>query len=217
MQRPRLGFGLRPRSRGEDVGARHIRTCPLARTAGGPHGHQHAVSSSKPRQHISRRDMLLGAMLAHVGARSAAAQGQAPAASNLDSVPPVAQRLWNDLVCLCGCNRLTLASCQCDDAERERKNILALLDHRDLKTTADQQAAYEDVIGIYKSRYGKRVLTTENDADGHGRWWLAPAVMVVVIVVGYIFLLQWGKKPATAQPARRDHEPRRTSKRKRRG
>lgn len=176
------------------------------------------ISSSKRGHELSRRDMLLGAMLAPalVGTRSASAQGQAPVASTIDPVPPVAQRLWNDLVCLCGCDRLTLASCQCNEAERERKNILALLEHRDLKTIGAQQAAYDDVIGIYTSRYGQRVLTSLRDADGRGRWWLAPAVMVVVIVVGYLFLLQWGKKPATAQHRAQDHERRRSSKAKKR-
>ena len=106
-------------------------------------------------------------------------------ASQLDpKTTPVASRLWNDLVCLCGrCERLTLAACRCPDAAAERKKVLELLGERDLATPAGAEAAYQVVVQTYVARFGGRhVLASEKTAgiSGIARDWIVLTVAATV-------------------------------------
>lgn len=105
--------------------------------------------------------------------------------------PPVARRLWHDLVCLCGrCARLTLAACACPDAAAERQKVLELLRGRDLSTPASSEAAYQAVVSAYVGRFGGRhVLAAERGSQEGG--WVAWAVLgsVIAAVGGAAFAL----------------------------
>ena len=106
-------------------------------------------------------------------------------ASQLDSkMAPVASRLWNDLVCLCGrCERLTLAACRCPDAAEERKKVTDLLRDRDLGTPADAEAAYQTVVRHYVARFGGRHVLASEKAAGMSdiaRDWIVLTVVATV-------------------------------------
>lgn len=49
--------------------------------------------------------------------------------------PPIAQRLWSDLACVCGrCGRMPLSTCTCPEAAHQRDHVLGLLKGRDVST-----------------------------------------------------------------------------------
>ena len=131
--------------------------------------------------------------------------------------PPVVERLWNDLVCLCGrCERLTLAACACEQAAAERRNIVELVAGHELATPRDERAAYDRVIDSYVKRFGQRVLATDRDRErgsGSARWWLAPVGLLAVITVGYLLLLWWGRERVPRAGAQK--RPRGTKRRRR--
>lgn len=94
----------------------------------------------------------------------------------------VAQRLWRDLVCLCGrCQRLTLSACHCPDAAAERKKVLDLLRGRDIVSRAGAEAAYQTVVKEYVARFGGRHVLASEQPGGPPADWPALAVSVAVI------------------------------------
>ena len=119
-------------------------------------------------------------------------------ASELDPrVAPVATRLWNDLVCLCGrCERLTLAACRCPDAAAERKKVTDLLKGKDLASPAGAEAAYQAIVQTYVARFGGRhVLASENAAKipALARDWIVLTV-VVALACGVLLVLALRRK-----------------------
>ena len=112
-------------------------------------------------------------------------------ANDAASAPPVAQRLFRDLVCLCGgCKRETLAACTCGYAKAEREKVLGMLAGKDLSTPAAEEKAYVAVRdAIIKEYGGQHVLTVPIDAGFNRLAWIVPWVvfglaLTLVVVVG---------------------------------
>jgi cytochrome c-type biogenesis protein CcmF len=107
-----------------------------------------------------------------------------------ENAPPVAKRLWGDLVCLCGgCKRETFSACKCAVAKKERDNIVNMLAGRDLSTEAAEKAAYDEVIAAYKARFGgDHVLNVPPDTAFNRLAWVVPyaAFGAAVIFVGVL-------------------------------
>jgi cytochrome c-type biogenesis protein CcmF len=122
------------------------------------------------------------------------------------NAPPVARRLWKDLVCLCGgCQRETLAECRCGPAAKEREKILGMLAGMDLSTPAKQQAAYEQVVAAYVAQAGGyHVLAVPPDTAFNKLSWAVPyaAFLSAVVVIGMI-VRGWVRRgrSQTAAPA----------------
>ena len=85
---------------------------------------------------------------------------------------PLAERLWKDVVCLCGrCPRLPLAACHCPDAVKERQHIEDMLRARDLSSAEAQESAYAAVVSEYVTRFGGRdVLASASQGSAWGPW-----------------------------------------------
>ena len=95
----------------------------------------------------------------------------------------VARRLWDDLVCLCErCNRLTLSSCHCPDAAKERDQVVALLRGRDLSAQGGGEAAYRAVLDDFVQRKGRDVLASTRK-KGLPFDWLALAISVGIVAL----------------------------------
>lgn len=107
-------------------------------------------------------------------------------------IAPVATRLWNDLVCLCGrCQRLTLAACRCPDAAAERQTVVKLLRGRDLASPEAAQASYQAVVQTYVTRYGGRhVLASEAASGAPEDWpaWVVSVALVALACAGFVIL-----------------------------
>lgn len=144
------------------VGASAL-VCLLTETPSQADEHQHTSAEAS-------------AMQAHLDAKTA----------------PVAQRLWADLVCLCGrCPRLTLAACQCPDAAAERKKVVELLQGHDLSSAAGSHAAYQAVVQAYVTRFGGRqVLASEGtgSADGSGAPWVLLVGLIAALGAGFVVI-----------------------------
>jgi cytochrome c-type biogenesis protein CcmF len=107
------------------------------------------------------------------------------------NAPPIAKKLWSDLVCLCGgCQRESLAECRCAVAAQERERILGMLAGKDLSTPAAEQAAYADVVAAYVARFGgNHVLHVPPDTAFNRLAFIVPyasfaaAVIIILQVV----------------------------------
>lgn len=109
-----------------------------------------------------------------------------------ESVPPIANRLFKDLVCMCGgCKRLTLHECPCAYAAKERETIMGMLAGRDLSPAANEKAAYDEVVAAFVGKYGgHHVLTVPPDSPFNRLAWMVPyaavagGLIVLVTVAG---------------------------------
>jgi cytochrome c-type biogenesis protein CcmF len=121
-----------------------------------------------------------------------------------ENAPPVAKRLWHDLVCQCGgCNRETLAACKCAFAKQERDKILGLLEGRDLGSPEAEAAAYAEIVELFKQKYGgNQVLNVPPDTPFNRMAWAVPyaafgaALMLVALIVR-----GWVRRGRAAAPA----------------
>jgi len=109
------------------------------------------------------------------------------------SASPIAQRLFADLVCMCGtCQRLTLAKCGCGYAAEEREKIVAMLAERDISTPAAQEKAYVEIRDAFIKQYGgQHVLTVPLDKGFNKLGWIVPWA-VFVAALGLVF---WVGRP----------------------
>jgi cytochrome c-type biogenesis protein CcmF len=124
------------------------------------------------------------------------------------TVPPIARKLWSDIVCQCGdCKRLTLAACTCTQARDERQRILAMLKDGkyDLSTPAGEKAAYDSIIDAYVKRFGgEQILTVPRDKGFNKLAWAVPyavffAALALIIVVAGRWVKR-GREAAAAPP-----------------
>jgi cytochrome c-type biogenesis protein CcmF len=123
-----------------------------------------------------------------------------------ENAPPVAKKLWADLVCLCGgCQRETLAACKCAVAKKERDGILAMLDPYDLSTPEGEALAYAEVVESYKERFGgNHVLNVPPDTPFNKMAWAVPyaAFGGAILLVG-LMVRGWvrrGRRAAAPAP-----------------
>jgi cytochrome c-type biogenesis protein CcmH/NrfF len=166
--------------------------------------------------------LLLAAVLGTAGVGSARAEDPPPAdltaaaqsekhvddpasADQIKSAPAVAQRLFRDLVCLCGgCKRETLDKCPCSYARAEREKILAMLSGKDIGSDAAQEKAYVEVRdAIIKEYGGQHVLVVPIDAGFNKLAWIVPWVvfalaLTLVVVVGRRWVTRGRKATAAA-------------------
>lgn len=113
---------------------------------------------------------------AQAASPSAVPTASAPEASNMPeaSVPAVVQRLWHDLLCLCGeCEHKTLEYCECTYAAERRAEILDEVRRLGFGTPAEDAATYAKVTQDYLARHSgdrERARTPHANAN----WWLEP-------------------------------------------
>ena len=75
--------------------------------------------------------------------------------SALEPAPPVARRLWADLLCMCGeCKEVTLADCGCENAAQERKRIVEQVEKMGVGSPEREEAAYAAVLDKYVEAHG---------------------------------------------------------------
>jgi len=128
------------------------------------------------------------------------------------NAPPVAKRLFHDLVCLCGgCQRETLKECRCGNAAQERERIMAMLAGRDISTKDKEDRAYADVVAFYVQRYGgNHVLAMPPDTAFNRLAWIVPyATFGLAVVVIFMLVRTWvrrGKAAEAAAPKKDDPE-----------
>ena len=121
-----------------------------------------------------------------------------------EAAPPLARRIWGELVCLCGrCKRLKLSECHCRDAKAERDRVVAQLAARDVASPNAARAAHDAVIGSYVARYGKRVLASESDDAADWQNWAAAAALVVAAVGGIVVIERYQRTRRKAPRRRR--------------
>jgi cytochrome c-type biogenesis protein CcmH/NrfF len=113
------------------------------------------------------------------------------AEDEIAAAPPVAQRLFRDLVCLCGgCKRETLSHCTCAYAKAERDKVMAMLSGKDISTDAAQEKAYLEIRDALVQEYGgQHILTVPIDKGFNKLAWIVPWVVfglafMLVLVVG---------------------------------
>jgi transcriptional regulator with XRE-family HTH domain len=102
---------------------------------------------------------------------------------------PMVERLWKDLVCLCGrCPRQPLATCECPNAAVERRHIEDLLRGLDVSSPGAQAIAYQKVVEDYKHRFpGHSVLATESEGWPAGAWAaLGGALAAVAVAISLV-------------------------------
>lgn len=98
--------------------------------------------------------------------------------------PVLAERLLDNLVCLCGrCARMSLSKCTCPVAATERQFVLDALKSRDVSTPEKEDEAYSFLVAAYRARHGgARVLATEGaHTSRQEEEWLFPAEVAVTI------------------------------------
>lgn len=119
-----------------------------------------------------------------------------PQPKEVADAPPIAKRLWSELVCLCGrCQRLTYSACHCPEATAERKKILEMLHGRDLTTTAGEEAAHAAVLQAYVARFGRTVLASETPSGDWMAWLELAAVPLAIIGAFYIIRSSRVRRP----------------------
>jgi cytochrome c-type biogenesis protein CcmH/NrfF len=126
------------------------------------------------------------------------------AQSDLEKAPPLARRLYKDLVCMCGgCQRESLEACKCAYARQEREKVLGLLAGMDTSTPAAQEKAYDAVVAAFIKEYGGEHVLSVPIAKGFNRVaWIAPYIIfalgaVLVVVLGR----RWVRRGRSAEVA----------------
>jgi cytochrome c-type biogenesis protein CcmF len=112
------------------------------------------------------------------------------AASEIYRAPAVAQRLFADIVCMCGdCKRLTLKACGCPNAVAERAKIMGMLAGKDLSSHEKEQKVYEEIRDSFIKEYGgQHVLTVPLDKGFNKLGWMVPWA-VFVLALGMVFVV----------------------------
>jgi cytochrome c-type biogenesis protein CcmH/NrfF len=139
--------------------------------------------------------------------KEAAQHVDSPGASEeIAAAPPVAQRLFRDLVCLCGgCKRETLDKCPCAYAKAERDKVMAMLAGKDISTDEKAELAYTEVRDALVAEYGgQQILTVPIDKGFNKLAWIIPWVvfalaLTLVVVVGQ----RWVKRGRLATASAR--------------
>ncbi|MGE5185434.1 MAG: cytochrome c-type biogenesis CcmF C-terminal domain-containing protein [Acidobacteriota bacterium] len=97
-----------------------------------------------------------------------------------------AKKAMAELLCPCGCPRLSLLDCDCQTASDLRRKVLDLLAGADLSTADKRDAAYDAVLAAFVKEYGgEQVLATPKS----NVTWLLPVLAAVgglglLLVVG---------------------------------
>ena len=113
------------------------------------------------------------------------------------NAPPVARRLFHDLVCLCGgCQRQTFEECPCAVAAKERQAIVGMLAGRDLSTPEKEQAAYNEIVAAYVQRFGGyHVLNVPPDTMFNRLAWAVPyAIAMAALLVILQLVRTWVRR-----------------------
>ena len=125
-------------------------------------------------------------------------------ADNRAEAPPVAQKLYHELACLCGgCARESLWDCPCGFAAGERERVLALLQGRDLSTPAKEKEAYDAVVASFAGRHGgQHVLRMPPDNGFNRLLWIVPylAAAGAALLVG-VSVRTWVRRGHRQIPA----------------
>jgi cytochrome c-type biogenesis protein CcmF len=168
------------------------------------------LSLLKPRRGAAA--LLLVIVLGAAGTARATGQHEPVVGGSDDrgAAPAVAQRLYHDLVCLCGgCARESLWDCPCGFAAQERERVLGLLAGKDLSTPEKEQVAYNLVVASFIDRWGgEQVLRVPPDNAYNRLTWLMPYIalfggglIVLLAVRGWV---RRGQKQAAAARATQD-------------
>jgi cytochrome c-type biogenesis protein CcmF len=119
-----------------------------------------------------------------------------------ENAPPVAKRLWADLVCLCGgCKRETFQACKCAYAKKERDKVLEMLAGKDLSSPEKEQAAYDEVIAAYRDRFGgDHVLNVPPDTAFNRLAWVVPyAAFGAAVIFVAVLARSWVRRGRRAR------------------
>jgi cytochrome c-type biogenesis protein CcmH/NrfF len=135
-----------------------------------------------------------------------AAHVEAPGSMDaIATAPEVAQRLFHDLVCLCGgCKRETLDKCPCSFAKAEREKILGMMAGKDISTDAAQEKVYVEIRdAIIKEYGGQHVLVVPLDLGFNKLAWIVPwavfaLALTLVVVVGRRWVTRGRRQTAAA-------------------
>ena len=139
--------------------------------------------------------------------KEAAQHVDSPGASEeIAAAPAVAQRLFRDLVCLCGgCKRETLDKCPCAYAKAERDKVMAMLAGKDISTDEKADKAYTEVRDALVAEYGgQQILTVPIDKGFNKLAWIVPWVvfalaLTLVVVVGRRWVTRGRQATASAR------------------
>ncbi len=108
------------------------------------------------------------------------------------------QHAMKELLCPCGCARQSILECDCATAAKLRAKVQSIMVGAKLDTDEGRQAAYDNVLGVFKSEYGEDVLATPRSKAS----WVAPIIVVAAgLGVLGIFGRRWiqrGQKEAAA-------------------
>ncbi|MBV8755805.1 MAG: cytochrome c biogenesis protein CcsA [Deltaproteobacteria bacterium] len=106
-----------------------------------------------------------------------------------------------ELLCPCGCARQSILECDCATAAKLRAKVQAIMSGAKLDSDEGRQAAYDNVLGVFRSEYGEDVLATPRSKAS----WLAPTIVVIAgLGVLAIFGRRWiksGQRDAAAAVA----------------
>lgn len=137
----------------------------------------------------------------HLVLAAAMLASAAPSPPAPDEAHQIADRLAQDLVCMCGeCDRLPLAACTCKSAAREREQLLHDVSALDLSTEKARDHAYRAVRASYLARFGKDAEVYRPTVPTR---WVYFTLLGLMTVAGIVLLLLPRKRIAHRQRRRR--------------
>lgn len=96
------------------------------------------------------------------------------------------RRLFNSLICTCGCPRETLGTCTCDFAHARRAELRALL---------EEGKSIEAIQALFAQRYGSHALAVPPNEGGSRALWAVPVVAIAAGAGGVLLVLRkWRRK-----------------------
>ncbi|MFO0611324.1 MAG: cytochrome c-type biogenesis protein CcmH [Polyangiaceae bacterium] len=101
------------------------------------------------------------------------------------------RKLFWSLICMCGCPRETLGTCNCNTAHAMRQELKA--DLAQGKSLADIQAAYA-------KRYGPQALAVPPNTGANWLLWALPLTAIALGAAGVVFLFTRWKRQNANEP-----------------
>lgn len=161
-----------------------------------------AITLRVKRPRITRRNLFRTAVFA-VGAfaalpaiewKSAVAQDELEGMTGSHPVGienDTQHKLFFSLICMCGCPRETLGTCQCDFAHNRRS---------ELKAALAAGKTVEELQDAYAARFGVKALAVPRDQGANRLLWAFPLVAIVAGAVGLILVLRRWRDRGQAAP-----------------
>ena len=100
-------------------------------------------------------------------------------------------KLFFSLICMCGCPRETLGTCQCNFAHNRRT---------ELKEGLAAGSSIEQLQDAYMSRFGTKALAVPRDKGANRLLWALPLAAIVAAAGGLVMMLRRWRARGLADP-----------------